>query len=110
MFVFIKRQDTADGEFAVVKSALNNNLLRADSSAPDFEEVRTSQQIVDFGNQHLSTPRAGAELKRRTFSDLPPATVLRQKELDKEDPADSKTIPGISSVYEIICQVDNRNV
>ena len=101
----LRIQDTADGEFAVVKSALNNNLLRADSSAPEYREVRTSQQIVDFGNRHLTTPRAGAELKKRTFSNLLPATVLRQKEMDKEDPSDSRTIPGISSVYEIICQV-----
>ena len=86
-------------------SALNNNLLRADSSAPDYREVRTSQQIVDFGNRHLSTPRVDAELKKRTFSNLPPATILRQKEVDKEDPVDSKTIPGISNMYEIICQV-----
>ena len=84
-----------------MKSALNNNLLRADSSAPDFQEVRTSQQIVDFGNRHLGTPRAGAEL----FSDLSPATVLMRKDIDKEDPNDSKTVKGISNVYEIICQV-----
>ena len=29
---------------------------------------------------------------------------------EEEEEEDSKTIPGISSVYEIICQVDNRNV
>ena len=88
-----------------MKSALNNNLLRADSSAPDFQEVRTSQQIVDFGNRHLGTPRPGAELKKRIFSDLSPATVLMRKDIDKEDPNDSKTVKGISNVYEIICQV-----
>ena len=28
------------------------------------------------------------------------------QEMDKEDPSDSKTIAGISNVYEIICQVN----
>ena len=88
-----------------MKTALHSNLLRSDSSAPDYQEIRTSQQIVHFGNQHLGKPRASAELKKRIFTDLPPETVLSRKEMDKEDPSDSKTIPGISNVYEIICQV-----
>ena len=102
-------QDTADGEFAVVKTALNNNLLRADSSADGYCEVKTSKQIVDFGNRHLGTPRAGADLRKRIFCDLPPDTVLRRKELDKEDPLNSKTVSGISNIYEIICQVSKTD-
>ena len=89
----------------MVKTALNNNLLRSDSSAPDYQEIRTSGQIVSFGNKHLGNPRAGAAMKKRIFTDLPPEVVLRRKEIDKEDPCDSKTISGISNVYEIICQV-----
>ena len=99
-------EDTADGEFSVVKTALINNLLRSDSSAPNFQEIRTSKQIVSFGNQHLANPRASAELKKRIFTDLPAETVLGRKNLDKEDPSDGKTIAGISNVYEIICQVE----
>ena len=105
----LKCQDTADGEFAVVKTALNNNLLRADSSADGYCEVKTSKQIVDFGNRHLGTPRAGADLRKRIFCDLPPDTVLRRKELDKEDPLNSKTVSGISNIYEIICQVSKTD-
>ena len=98
-------QDTADGEFSVVKTALNQHLLRSDSSAISYAEVTTSKEIVDFGKMYLSTPRARAGLKERIFMDLSPDTVLRRKEEDSKDPADSKTIQGISSKFEIICQV-----
>ena len=88
-----------------MKTALNQHLLRSDSTAPTYTEVKTSQQIVDFGNKHLSKPRSTAGLKEQVFSELLPATVLRRKELDSEDPTDSKTLHGIKSVFEIICQV-----
>ena len=94
----------------MVKTALNSNLLRSDSSAPDYQEIRTSSQIVSFGNQHLATPRSGAELTRRIFTDLPPETVLTRKSVDKQDPMDSKTLSGISNVYEVICQVKHCKI
>ena len=91
-----------------MKTALNQHLLRSDSTAPTYTEVTTSQQICDFGNKHLNKPRSGAGLKERIFSDLLPATVLGRKEQDSEDSTDSKTIHGIKSVFEIICQVSGR--
>ena len=89
----------------MVKTALNNHLLRADSSAPGYCEVDTSLQVVAFGNAHLAKPRYTSGIKERIFSDILPATVERRKALDKEDPLDSKTISGISNVFEIICEV-----
>ena len=98
-------QDSADSEFAVVKTALNNHLIRADSSASDYCEIDTSEQVVTFGKNHLGQPRPNSGIKERIFFDLPPATIQRRKELDKEDPLDSKTLSGIASVFEIICEV-----
>ena len=98
-------QDTADGEFAVVKNALYHHLLRSFSSAEDYSEPLSSQQIVQFGNAHLGTPNVTSKLSLRVFSNLLPETVISRKEEDKDDPADGKTLPGISNVFEIICQV-----
>ena len=41
---------------------------------------------------------------------LPPETILRKKEKDKENPEDSKTLVGISSQFEIICQVPYHKI
>ena len=43
-------QDTAVGEFAVVKTALNSHLLQSYSSADDYSENLSSKQIADFGH------------------------------------------------------------
>ena len=69
----------------MVKTALNNHLLRADSSAPGYCEVDTSLQVVAFGNAHLAKPRYTSGIKERIFSNILPATVERRKALDKED-------------------------
>ena len=74
-------------------------------TAEDYSEPLSSQQIVQFGNAHLGTPNVTSKLSLRVFSNLLPETVISRKEEDKDDPADGKTLPGISSVFEIICQV-----
>lgn len=89
----------------MVKTALNSHLLRSYSSADDYSENLSSKQIVDFGNAHLGTPNASSDMSLRVFRDLLPETVLSRKEQDKADPAEGKTLSGISSVFEIICQV-----
>ena len=109
--IFFKiMQDTADGEFAVVKTALNSHLLRSNSSADDYSENLSSKQIADFGNAHLGTPNASSDMSLRVFRDLLPTTVMSRKEQDKQDPADGKTLSGISSVFEIICQVKQKKI
>ena len=80
-------------------------MLRSFSSAEDYSEPLSSQQIVEFGNAHLGTPNASSQMSLRLFSNLLPETVLSRKEEDNADPSDGKTLPGISSVFEIICQV-----
>ena len=82
--------------------------MRADSSAPGYREIDTSLQVVAFGNAHLAQPRSSSGIKERIFSDLLPATVGIRKELDSEDPLDSKTLSGISNVFEIICEVKRK--
>ena len=82
--------------------------LRADSSAGDYREINTSEEVVTFGNSHLGQPRPTSGIKKRVFFDLPHATIERRKEMDKENTLDSKTLLGISSVYEIICEVLNE--
>ena len=92
----------------MVKTALNSHLLRSYSSADDFSENLSSKQIADFGNAHLGTPNASSDMSLRVFRDLLPETVMSRKEQDKQDPADGKTLSGISSVFEIICQVKQK--
>ena len=63
----------------MVKTALNNHLLRADSSSATFTEVKTSKQIRDFGQKYLSSPGPRTSTKERVFLDLLPETVLRSE-------------------------------
>ena len=85
-------------------------MLRSYSSAEDYTENLSSKQIVDFGNAHLGKPNASSDLTLRVFHDLLPETVISRKEQDKQDSADRKTLPGISNVFEIICQVGSLQV
>ena len=94
----------------MVKTALNSHLLHSYSSADDFTENLSSQQIVDFGNAHLGQPNASSDLTLRVFRDLLPETVMTRKEQDQQDPSDRKTLPGISNVFEIICQVGSLSL
>ena len=101
-------KDTADGEFSVVKTALNQHLLRSDNSSSHYTEVKTSKQIKEFGEKHLSSPGTKAGIKERVFLDLLPDTILQKKEEDSKNPNQDKTLQGISSQYEIICQVSKQ--
>ena len=92
----------------MVKTALNQHLLRSDSSSSHYTEVKTSKQIKEFGEKHLSSPGTKAGIKERVFLDLPPDTILKKKEEDSKNPNQAKTLHGISSQYEIICQVSKQ--
>ena len=95
----------ADGEFAVAKTAINEYLLRADSTSASYQEIKDSQSVVEFGKKNLSCPGKRAGIKERCFYNLDPKVVLDKKEEDKKKPEDGKTSDGISSKFEYICQV-----
>ena len=107
MVIVILKQDLADGEFSVAKTAINQHLQRSDSTAASYHEIKDSKSVVEFGMKHLSTPGRKAGLKERHFSDLIPSDVLNKKEEDGKKPEEGKTIAGISSKFEYICKVKN---
>ena len=96
------QNNATDGELAVVKTARNSHLLQSYSSAGDYSENLSSKQIADFGNAHLGTHKASSNKSLRVFRNLLPKTVMSRT---KEDPEDGKMFSGISSAFEIICQV-----
>ena len=96
-------QDTADGEFAVVKTALYRYMVRSDVNSPDYLEVKDSASLQQFGQRFLKTPGSRSQLKMREFIDLKPDEVLRRKA--KVEDEDSRTLAGISSKFQYICKV-----
>ena len=101
--IIILFQDTADGEFAVVKTALHRYMLRSDVNSPDYLEVKDSASLQQFGQRFLKTPGSRSQLKIREFIDLNPDEVLRRKARVEDD--DSRTLAGISSKFQYICKV-----
>ena len=96
------KQDTADAEFSVIKTAIARYLARSNSAAPDYIEVKDSSSVVQFLTKHLSKPSTRSEIQARIFTDIKPAVFLKRKEdaLDKV-----KTLAGISTRYQYICEV-----
>jgi hypothetical protein len=90
-----------------VKTAIMQYLLRSDSTAVSYQEIKDSLSVVQFGKRHLSKPGKRADLKERIFLNQNPQDVLQKKEADKKKPEDGKTIAGISSRFEYICKVGN---
>ena len=80
-------------------------LLRSDSTAVSYQEIKDSLSVVQFGQKHLAKPRNKADLKERFFLDQNPQDVLLKKEEDRNKPEDGKTIAGISSKFEYICKL-----
>jgi hypothetical protein len=103
MYRYYLFQDTADGEFAVVKTALYRYMLRSDVNSPDYLEVKDSASLQQFGQRFLQTPGSRSQLKIREFIDLKPEEVLSRKA--KVEDEDSRTLAGISSKFQYICKV-----
>lgn len=69
--------------------------------ATDFIEVKDSSSVVDFCTAHLSKPRSATGIQARIFTDIRPEVFLQRKEeTDKV-----KTLPGISTKFQYLCQV-----
>ena len=96
-------QDTADGEFSVVKTALHRYMIRSDVNSPSYIEVKDSATLQQFGQRHLSSPGSRSNLDSRDFIDLLPDEILARK----ESMSQAKTIAGISTKFEYVCKVKN---
>ena len=95
-------QDTADGEFSVVKTAISRYLVRGNKDASDFIEVKDAESVVKFCSRHLSAPKSRLGIRERFFTTIAAQVFLQRKDeaLDKV-----KTLAGISSRYQYICEV-----
>ena len=91
----------------MVKTSLNQHLLRSDVSPASYQEIKNSESVVNFGKKYLSVPGIRAGIKERVFLDQNPSEVLNKKEEDGKKPEEGKTISGISSKFEYICKVIN---
>ena len=94
-------QDTADGEFARVKTRHAMHVAR---HPVGHVGVKDSQTFTDFGNQQMSVPGQKSKLKSRTFINLQPESVLsRKSEIGKVI-----TLAGIKSKFHYVCQPDGK--
>ena len=91
-------QDTADGEFSVVKTAIARYLKRSDKDSPYYIEVKDSSSV----KKHLSSPSSKTGIQARLFTNISPSVFLERK---KESP---DTIAGISKKYQYMCEVLNN--
>ena len=89
IFLFII-QDTADGEFSVVKTPIARYLARSNASSLDYVEVKDSKSVVKFFTRQLSNPSRKNGIQDQT---RPEVFLLRKEEaLSKV-----KTLAGIST-------------
>ena len=94
-------QDSADGEFSVLKTALYRYMIRSNIDAADYLEVKDSASLQQFGDRFLKIPGSRSQLKLRIFMNLLPEEVLARK----NEVGESKTLAGISSKFQYICKV-----
>ena len=95
-------QDTADGEFSVVKTAIARYLARCNSSSPDYIEVKDSRSVALFGMKYLSKPSSKNGIQERVFIDIKPETFLLRKEQASDKIG---TLAGISRKFQYVCEV-----
>ena len=50
-----------------MKTAIMQYLLRSDSTAVSYQEIKDSLSVVQFGKRHLSKPGKRADLKEIIF-------------------------------------------
>ena len=86
----------------MIKTAIARYLKRSNKDSPDFIEIKDSKSVVQFCKQHLSTPSSKADLQKREFTDIPPEVFLERKDETFEK---VKTLAGISTKYQYICEV-----
>ena len=98
-------QDNADIEFSVIKTAIARYLKRSNTDSPDYIEIKDSKSVVEFCRQHLLIPSKKADLQKRIFKNIPPEVFLERKD---ETPDKIKTLAGISTKYQYICEVVNK--
>ena len=101
-FPYSNVQDTADGEFSVVKTAIARYLKRSDKDSPYYIEVKDSSSVIEFCKKHLSSPSSKTGIQARLFTNISPSVFLERK---KESP---DTIAGISKKYQYMCGVINN--
>ena len=70
----------------MVKTSLNQHLLRSDISSASYQEIKNSESVVNFGKKYLSVPGSRAGIKERIFLDQIPSEVLKKKEEDGKKP------------------------
>ena len=95
-------QDTADGEFSVIKTAIARYRKQSDMTAADYLEVKDSASVTLFGEKFLSRPSERSKLQARYFDNIPQDTFLARKATRTKV---VKTLTGISTKFQYFCQV-----
>ena len=85
-----------------MKTAIARYLSRSSSEATDYIEIKDSRSVVEFCSAHLSSPRSATGIQERLFTNIEPQTFLNRKD---EGKSKVKTIAGISTKYQYVCQV-----
>ena len=62
----------------MVKTSVNQYLLRSDSSSTSYQEINNSESVVNYGKKYLSVPGIRAGIKERVFLDQIPSEVLKK--------------------------------
>ena len=85
-----------------MKTLIARYLKRSNKDATDYIEVKDSASVVEFCKRHISSPSSKTGIKKRFFTNILPAVFLERK----EEAADKvKTLAGISTKYQYICEV-----
>ena len=89
-------KDSADTEFARVKTALTQYRKLSNVESQDYMEIKNSRDVEIFGNKYLSKPKCSKEMVKRTFLDLSKVEIENYKNTFQK----SKTIEGITRKYQ----------
>ena len=77
-------------------------MIRTNVDSSDYQEVKDSASLTEFGEKYLSTPGSKAQLMSRKFVNLLPEHVLARKDAVKDT---GGTLEGISRKFQYICKV-----
>ena len=85
------------------KTAIARYLRRSDINSPDYIEIKNSASVTLFGKRYLSNPGSKTGIQKRHFTSIQPEVFLERKQ---EAPDKVKTLAGISTRYQYICEVN----
>lgn len=85
------------------KTAIARYLRRSNIDSPEYIEIKNSASVAEFGKRYLSKPSSKTGIQKRLFKNIQPAVFLERKQ---EAPDKVKTLAGISTKYQYICEVN----